>query len=405
MKNVLIINHFAGAPNINERSLRHYLLANYLNSKGNNCTIISSCDTYQSSSSNNFQNNKVTIINGVKFFFIKEKFFKKNNLFTKFLRMTSFSLNLLKSFILGRIDTKKIDIVVSSSPDLFTSLVSYYISKKNKSKFILEIRDIWPLSQIVHHKFSKKHPIIIILRMIEEFLHNRADYVISPLNNYQKYLDENNFKVNYSYCPQVYNIDEKKSKLNIEIPYSKFEKIGIYAGTVGSLYKVESIIQYFPKNLSTKIGIIIIGDGDRWDHLNDLINKKNAKNIFLVKSVKKELLINYYEISDFAISIHPDKPELYKYGLCPLKTLDYMHNSLPVLFLGNKSYLKSGYSKGLIQANFDDKISFQSSIENISSFSKDKLVKLGKENYKIANKLNNPNLLYSVYEEIVNQNV
>ena len=276
MKNVLIINHFAGAPNINERSLRHYLLANYLNSKGNNCTIISSSDTYQSSSSNNFQNNKVTIINGVKFFFIKEKFFKKNNLFTKFLRMTSFSLNLLKSFILGRIDTKKIDIVVSSSPDLFTSLVSYYISKKNKSKFILEIRDIWPLSQIVHHKFSKKHPIIIILRMIEEFLHNRADYVISPLNNYQKYLDENNFKVNYSYCPQVYNIDEKKSKLNIEIPYSKFEKIGIYAGTVGSLYKVESIIQYFPKNLSTKIGIIIIGDGDRWDHLNDLINKKNA---------------------------------------------------------------------------------------------------------------------------------
>ena len=153
MKNVLIINHFAGAPNINERSLRHYLLANYLNSKGNNCTIISSSDTYQSSSSNNFQNNKVTIINGVKFLFIKEKFFKKNNLFTKFLRMTSFSLNLLKSFILGRIDTKKIDIVVSSSPDLFTSLVSYYISKKNKSKFILEIRDIWPLSQIVHHKF------------------------------------------------------------------------------------------------------------------------------------------------------------------------------------------------------------------------------------------------------------
>lgn len=405
MKNVLIINHFAGAPNINERSLRHYLLADHLNSVGNNCTIISSQNSYQSSIKNNFQNNKTTIIKNVKYIFIKERVFKRNNLFIKFLRMTSFSFNLLKSYILGRIDIKKIDIVISSSPDLFTSLVSYYISKRNNSKFILEIRDIWPLSQIVHHKFSKKHPVIIVLKMIERFLHKKANYVVSPLNNYHKYLEENNFKINYFYCPQIYNKYERKSKLEIKIPYDRFDKIGIYAGTIGSLYNVENIVKHFPKKLSSNIGIIIIGDGDRWDYLNSLIKQKNIKNIFLLKSVKKEFLINYYEISDFAISIHPDEPELYKYGLCPLKTLDYMYNSLPVLFLGNKSYLKSSYSNGLIQTNFNDKISFQNGINDINNYSKGELERLGKENFNISNKLNNPNLLYDTYKRIINEKI
>ena len=80
-----------------------------------------------------------------------------------------------------------------------------------------------------------------------------------------------------------------------------------------------------------------------------------------------------------------------------------MYNSLPVLFLGDKSYLKSSYSNGLIQTNFNDKISFQNSINDIASFSKGELEMLGKENFNISNKLNNPNLLYDTYEKIINE--
>ena len=77
--------------------------------------------------------------------------------------MISFSKIFSFDFIFGKIALKKVDIVYASSPDLFSSLVAYYIAKRKKAKFILEIRDIWPLSQISLHKFSPKTSSHIII--------------------------------------------------------------------------------------------------------------------------------------------------------------------------------------------------------------------------------------------------
>jgi len=400
-KNIVMINHFSGIPGINESSLRHYLLAKNLSSKDCNVTILCSAKNYQTQENINIIYNTPSTIQGVNYIFIKERSFKKINLFTKFLRMTSFSYNLLKSFILRRLNIGHVDVVLSSSPDLFSSLVAYYFAWNKKAKFILEIRDIWPLSQIVHHKFSKRHPLIIILRMIELFLHKKADYVTSQLNNYQKYLDSNNIPVQHLYIPQVYNAFKRKEKTIIDIPYKKFEKIGIYAGTIGSFYQVENLLNHFPDNLSEKIAIIIIGDGDKWNYINDLIKENQLSNIFLIKSVRKEILLNYYEISDFAISSLPPETDLYKYGLCPLKNIDYMYNNLPVLFIGDKSYLNDSSSPGLIEVEWNNRHSFEKSLNFINNSSKKELNMLGIENYKIVEKLNNPKLLYKLYEDII----
>ena len=400
-KNIVIINHFSGIPGINESSLRHYLLAKNLSSKDCNVTILCSANNYQTQKNVNILYNSSSIIGGVEYIFIEEKSFKKINLFTKFLRMTSFSYNLLKSFILKRINIGNVDIVLSSSPDLFSSFVAYIIARNKKAKFILEIRDIWPLSQVVHHKFSKKNPLIIILRMIELFLHNKADYVTSQLNNYQKYLEDNNITVQYLYIPQVYNKPLRKEKIVIDFPYEKFDKIGIYAGTIGSFYQIENLLKYFPDNLREKIAIIIIGDGDKWNHINDLIKENHFTNIFLMKSVNKELLLNYYEISDFAISSHPSEPDLYKYGLCPLKDIDYMYNKLPVLFMGDKSYLNNSSSNGIVEVDSNDKYCIEKILNYISNLSKEELKMLGLENYKTVERFNNPKLLYNLYESII----
>ena len=70
----------------------------------------------------------LTLIN-VNYIFVKEANFKRNNLLTKFFKMVSFSFNLFKAFIFGRINFKNTHIVYSSSPDLFTSLIAHFIAK------------------------------------------------------------------------------------------------------------------------------------------------------------------------------------------------------------------------------------------------------------------------------------
>ena len=67
--------------------------------------------------------------------------------------------------------------------------------------------------------------------------------------------------------------------------------------------------------------------------------QKRLTNFFILPSKNHQELKKYFKIVDFAFGFHPDYDELYKYGLCPLKTYDYMFHKLPILFVGEKSYL------------------------------------------------------------------
>ena len=388
MKNIVFINHFSGVPDINERSLRHFIISKNLIKSDYRPTIITSQNHYQSLKKDSYLHNKFITIKGVNFIFVKEKSYNKLNLLTKFLKMISFSKNLFFDFIFGKIVLKKVDIVYASSPDLFSSLVAYYIAKRKKAKFILEIRDIWPLSQISLHRFSRKHPVILLLRFIEIFLLKKSDHIISTLNNFKSYLDENNIKTDFTYIPQVVNNHFSKKKMTINLPYDDFDKVGIYAGSVGSFYKIDKFINSFPSHLKNKICIIIIGDGDRWNQVKKLIELKNLSNIFMVHSQPRSILQNYYDIADFAISIHPVEKELHKYGLSPLKVIDYMNAKLPIFYIGDSSLLYDNSFKGLVESNFEKK-SINQAFESIAKLPKEKLMSMGQENYSFVNTNNN----------------
>ena len=67
---IVFINHFAGIPKINERTLRHFIIAKGLNPKKYESLIICSQKHYQSIKSNNYPNNKIINIDGVNFLFV-----------------------------------------------------------------------------------------------------------------------------------------------------------------------------------------------------------------------------------------------------------------------------------------------------------------------------------------------
>ena len=105
---ILFINHFAGVPSINERSLRHFIFAKTANKNGYESIIITSQNHYHSINNIKYPTNKIVNIDGVNYIFIKEAVFKKNNLLTKFLKMTSFSLSLFIFFMFKKINIKNV---------------------------------------------------------------------------------------------------------------------------------------------------------------------------------------------------------------------------------------------------------------------------------------------------------
>ena len=398
---IVFINHFAGIPKINERTLRHFIIAKGLNPKKYESLIICSQKHYQSIKSNNYPNNKIINIDGVNFLFVDEVSIKNNNLLTKVIKMASFSMNLFYLTITNRIPVKNIDLVYSSSPDLFTCLAGYFFAKKNKAKYFFEIRDIWPLSQIVLHGFSKNHPMVMILSFIERFLYKKSDYLISPLKNFDIYLKSLSISNPYKFIPQsFYGYNDSSLKIEVSEKLKSYKKIGIYAGSVGSFYKIENLLTFFPKNLKNHIAIIIIGDGDRFNQIKLLKEQLKLDNFFIFNSVDHQKLSSYYKIADFAICTIPFHDQLYQYGLCPLKIYDYMYHKMPILYIGEPNYLDICH-KNFFVCEFENKTSYYKSLLKIYNMSKEDLILNGIKNFEIVNETNSPKILIENFESIL----
>ncbi len=133
--------------------------------------------------------------------------------------------------------------------------------------------------------------------------------------------------------------------------------------------------------------------------MKKLISKRGLTNFFILPSKNHNKLAQYFTISDFAIGLHPDYDDLYKYGLCPLKTYDYMFYKLPILFIGNKSYLDIE-SEGIFESKFNNQSSFIKSLNKINYMSKNDLKKLGTLNYNIVQLNNSPDSISRKFMEI-----
>tara|TARA_B100001057_G_scaffold461842_1_gene514245 strand:- start:2919 stop:4142 length:1224 start_codon:yes stop_codon:yes gene_type:complete len=388
MKNIIIINHFAGIPGINASGKRHFNFAKVLSEEGYNVSLITSKNNYQVK--NNNLNKSFLHIDGVNVHFVDEFNSKKVNLFVKLLRAFSFSFN-LNCFLKRRFSKEKIDLVMASSPDLFTAFVGKNYAKQIKAKFLLEIRDIWPLTQQIIHRFSRFHPVIVLFKLIEKNLYKNADHIISNLRNFNEYLIQNKISKPFSHIHafEVSN-DNKKldSLLYDKLPQiSNYKHFGIYAGTIGKLYRLEQIIENFPVEASSEVAIIFIGSGDNFLSLKNKLSEIENKNFFLLdRTEDKSQLLYLYEKASFGISLSNNFEELYKYGLNPVKVFDYMKNSLFTIGIGPYHYAGMKNSKGLISIPFNDKIAFEDIILKIRDMDKSEIKKLGRKNKEFGEK-------------------
>ena len=98
-------------------------------------------------------------------------------------------LNSWQNFIFSRLSkNNKPDLILVSSMSLWPAIYAVRMRKRYKIPFILEIRDIWPLTPVEVGGFSKRNPFIYIFRKLEKFAYSRADSIISVLSHFNKHL-------------------------------------------------------------------------------------------------------------------------------------------------------------------------------------------------------------------------
>jgi glycosyltransferase involved in cell wall biosynthesis len=101
------------------------------------------------------------------------------------------SLNYLSFLVSGALQSIRLqrpDVVVSSSPQMFSGLVGYPVSRFKRAPWVLEIRDLWPES-IVAVGAVERGRFIRALEAVERFAYRKADHIVSVTNSFLHHFD------------------------------------------------------------------------------------------------------------------------------------------------------------------------------------------------------------------------
>ena len=403
-KKVLWYLHpYAGGPGIGQ-AFRPYYFCREFALKNITPVIVSSSWHHLMYNKSTHQENQE--IDNINYFFLKNKSYSSNGI-GRILNMFSYSIKLLTN--------KKIkvkyppDIIIVSSPHLFTFLSAYIISKRYKSKLILEVRDLWPLSLVDIAGVSKSHPIVTILSMIEKFAYKKSDYIVTLFNNGKKYFS--NFKTKDNsivYIPNgsIINNNPKNISDDNIVKYIKKKKaigefiIG-YTGAHGTPNALGQLLRATLILKNKKINnyhIIMIGDGIEKDRLIEFSNKNNLDNITFFDSVNKdriETIINEFDLCYIASL----KKDIYQYGVSPNKLFEYMGASKPIL---SSIYLDSIIedAKCGIVADSEDEQDLALKIDFFLNIDSNKLKIMGENGSKYLLKNHNIKKLANNYLEL-----
>lgn len=300
-----------------------------------------------------YKNNffKIEKINGIDIWRVKTFITANKGTFRRILSFLSF---MISSFIFG-LFTKKVDVVIGTSPQFFTVISAYLLSKIKRVKFVFELRDLWPES-IKAVKAIQNNLVISLLERIELFLYKNADLIITVTSSFKKTLitrgiKEDKIEVILNGVDSTkFNPVLKKNDILLE-EYNLNNKFIIgYIGTLGMAHALENII-FCAKMLedNKNIKFIFVGDGSEKENLKNLILRKNLKNITMIPMQSKNKMREIWGLCDISIVSLKNTP-LFK-TVIPSKIFESMAMGLPIVGAipdGEAAQIIKLYNAGLI---------------------------------------------------------
>ena len=241
------------------------------------------------------------------------------------------------SATIGSFFVRKPDLVVATSPPLFTAMAGCMVGGMRRIPFIFELRDMWPES-IKAVGAMDDSLAIRFFEKIEILLYRKASKIVSVTESFrniliQREIDPNKIKVvtngvdlsRFSPMPRDKNLVREYGLEN------KF--VAGYIGTHGMAHNLETILDAADQIRKTDGGndfrFIFLGDGARKKALVEQAMRMKLDNVIFVDSVPKEEVVRYWSLLDVSI-IHLKKTPLFT-TVIPSKLFECMGMGIPVL--------------------------------------------------------------------------
>lgn len=323
---LLIHQAFAGPDD--PGGTRHYELARHLLGRGFRFTVVASRVSYLSgqTTSNTREN-----IDGIEIRRAKTL----EGLHRNYIWRVAVFFSFMASSVVEGLRSGPADVVLGTTPQIFQAVSAWVVSVLRRSKFVLEVRDLWP--EFAIEVGVLKNPMLIrASRWLEAFLYRRADHIVVNSPAFREYLiqrkqiaDKKISVIPNGVDPDMFNPESSSSAVRDRFNFSgKF--VVTYAGALGLANDIETIFRAAARlRDDNDIRFLLVGDGKMREHLQRLAAEDHLANVTFAGPQSKRAMPEFLAASDAFVATLKDIPMFRT--TYPNKVFDYMAAARPTI--------------------------------------------------------------------------
>jgi len=238
--------------------------------------------------------------------------------------------------IFGAFFVRSVDVVIGTSPQFFTIMAAFVVSKVKKRKFVFELRDLWPAS-LKAVGLTQNDYLINSIEKVELFLYRRADLIVAVTDSFKKNLisrgiDCKKIKVVTNGVSMDAFTPQKKNRELLKELDLQHDFVCGYLGTHGLAHGLTTVLdtaELLERQNITDVKILFLGDGARKDELIADAEKRKLSNVIFLPTVGKDRIVDYWSVLDVSI-VHLKKDDLFK-EVIPSKIFESIAMGKPVV--------------------------------------------------------------------------
>lgn len=323
---IWFVNHYALPPGSTGGPTRHLGLARALRDRGHEVTVVASVFDHHSRRDHRLRGDawwQIEDIDGVCYVWLDTPPYQSTA--RRALNMAVFGWRVAR--LARRLPLEDPDVVIGSSPHLFTPLAAKWVAWRRHAKFVTEVRDIWPQSMIDLGELSPRHPLILVLSLLERYLYRTSDELITVLPHAQDHFLAHGGRIEHLHViPNGVAISDPPAE---RVDHDGF--VAVYAGTMGLANGLDLAIdaaRILHERGRHDIAIRLVGAGPEHDHLAE--RARHLPNITVEPAVRSDEVPGILAAADAGLLILRDSP-VFRWGISPTKLFDYMAAGLPVV--------------------------------------------------------------------------
>ncbi|HKY05510.1 MAG TPA: glycosyltransferase family 4 protein [Blastocatellia bacterium] len=182
---------------------------------------------------------------------------------------------------------KKVDVVITTSPPIFTAIPAMYLAKLYGAKLVFDVRDLWPDELTTYGGIPEDSLAVRMIRAIERRAYAAADCVLGTTRAILDTVVERGVpRENAFYLPNGADLDifrplPRKNHVADEYPF-KDRFVVMYSGLFGIKHGLEVLLEAAERLKAHKdIVFFLLGNGARREALIKWVEDRGLDNVII----------------------------------------------------------------------------------------------------------------------------